>query len=159
MALILVGAYWLWPMFRLAPAIATPETVAVSDSQLPAPKESHAAPRESTRVVPPPAKQPPRDSTPRVTDTVRSVKDTARPVAPTAAPEPVSIDPAHQRYAQDWVKLRAEPNNAAAVLRVLQPGEVVTVDSLLDGWYRVVLDQRVGYVDRQYLDTLPPSRQ
>lgn len=117
------------------------------------------APVESVRVAPP-SKRPARDSTPRAADTARPVRDTAVPVVPTTHSAPVSIDPTHQRYAQDWVKLRAEPNNTAAVLRVLQPGEVVTVDSLQDGWYRVVIDpQSVGYVDRQYLDTLVPRNQ
>jgi uncharacterized protein YgiM (DUF1202 family) len=74
-------------------------------------------------------------------------------VAPT-----VSIDVARQRYAQVWANLRAEPSNTATVLLVLHPGEVVAVDSLQQGWYRVVTDQQaVGYVAQQYLDTLPPS--
>lgn len=90
-------------------------------------------------------------------DTARPVKDTTRAVAPPAPAARASIDPVHERYAQQWVKLRAEPTNTAAVLRVLQPGEVVRVDSLQDGWYRVAIDsQAVGYVDRQYLDTVPP---
>jgi uncharacterized protein YgiM (DUF1202 family) len=133
-----------------------PETTTVPAPPLPVAEPPRAAPRESTRVVPAPVKRPAKDSTPQNSDTARSVKDTTQPVKPAAAPEPVSIDPAHQRYAQDWVKLRAEPSNTAAVLRVLEPGEIVTVDSLQDGWYRVVLDQQVGYVDRQYLDTLRP---
>jgi uncharacterized protein YgiM (DUF1202 family) len=79
-------------------------------------------------------------------------------VAPTAPPEPVRIDAAHQRYAQVWANVRAERRNTAPVLRVLHPGEVVAVDSLQQGWYRVVTDQQaVGYVDQHYLDTLPPS--
>jgi uncharacterized protein YgiM (DUF1202 family) len=79
-------------------------------------------------------------------------------VAPTAPPAPVSIDPARQRYAQVWANLRAERSTTAPVLRVLHPGEVVAVDSLQEGWYRVITDQQtVGYVDQQYLDTLPPS--
>jgi uncharacterized protein YgiM (DUF1202 family) len=85
------------------------------------------------------------------------VRDTAGPVAPTAPPEPVSIDAAHQRFAQVWANVRAERSNTAPVLRVLHPGEVVAVDSLQQGWYRVVTDQAVGYVDQHYLDTLPPS--
>ena len=84
------------------------------------------------------------------------MKDTTGPVASTAPPEPVAIDAAHQRIAQVWANVRAEPGNTAAVLRVLHPGEVVAVDSLQQGWYRVVTDEAVGYVDQQYLDTLPP---
>jgi uncharacterized protein YgiM (DUF1202 family) len=79
-------------------------------------------------------------------------------VVPSAAPEPATIDPAHQRYAQVWANLRGERNSTAPILQVLHPGEVVAVDSLQQGWYRVVTDQQaVGYVDQQYLDTLPPK--
>jgi uncharacterized protein YgiM (DUF1202 family) len=85
------------------------------------------------------------------------VGDTAAPVAPTAPPEPVSIYAARQRFAQVWANVRAERSNTAPVLQVLHPGEVVAVDSLQQGWYRVVTDQAVGYVDQHYLDTLPPS--
>src|SRR5512143_3812597 len=158
-ALVVVGAYTWWPGVTATPSAAAPEATAVSAPPPLAPKASPTAPAEGTPVVAPSAKRPPRDSAPRTADTARPVTDTARPVAPTRAPGPVNIDPAHQRYAQVFVKLRAEPSNTAAVLRVLQPGEVVTVDSLQDGWYRVVMDeQAVGYVDRQYLDTMPPAR-
>jgi uncharacterized protein YgiM (DUF1202 family) len=78
-------------------------------------------------------------------------------VAPTAQAEPVSIDVALQRIAQVWANVRAERSNTAAIVRVLNPGEVVAVDSLQQGWYRVVTDQGVGYVDQHYLDTLPPK--
>ncbi|HEY7682345.1 MAG TPA: SH3 domain-containing protein [Gemmatimonadales bacterium] len=85
------------------------------------------------------------------------MKDTAGPVAPTAPPEPVSIDASRQRIAQVWANVRAERSNTAPVVRVLHPGEVVAVDSLQQGWFRVVTDQGMGYVDQHYLDTLPPK--
>lgn len=161
-ALIILAAYQMWPRFNVAPPGAPPETPTVAappPAPTPTPKESRAAPVESVRVapvesvrpVPPSPSQAPRESRP-------PVADTAGPVAPTAPREPVSIDVARQRYAQVWANLRAERSNTAPVLRVLHPGEVVAVDSLQQGWYRVVTDQQdVGYVDQQYLDTLPPS--
>jgi uncharacterized protein YgiM (DUF1202 family) len=87
------------------------------------------------------------------------VGEAARTLAPTPPPEAVSIDAAHQRFAQVWANVRAERSNTAPVLRVLHPGEVVAVDSLQQGWYRVVSDEAVGYVDQHYLDTLPPNGQ
>lgn len=171
--LLLVAAYYLWPGFSVgpsaapapAPSAAPPETTVVATptppapAPAPAPKETRAAPAESVRAVAPPPSRPPAESRPALTDTARPAADTARPVTPTVAAEPVSIDVAHQRYAQVFANLRAEPNNTATILRVLRPGEVVAVDSLQQGWYRVVIDQAVGYVAQQYLDTLPPSSQ
>lgn len=152
-ALIILAAYKLWPRFRGAPSAAPPETTTVAAPAPPSPtsKESRAAPVESVRAVAPSPSRPPVESRP-------PVADTARPVPPPPAPSvPVSIDPARQRYAQVWANLRAERSASATVIRVLHPGEVVGVDSLQEGWYRVVTDSGVGYVDQQYLDTLPPS--
>jgi ribosomal protein L40E len=160
-ALIILAAHELWPRLTVAPSAAPLETTTVSTRTVstppqppapaPAPRQSGAAPVESIRAVPPsPSRLPGESRLP--------VGDTAGPVAPTAPPEPVSIDAAHQRFAQVWANVRAERSNTAPVLRVLHPGEVVAVDSLQQGWYRVVTDQAVGYVDQHYLDTLPPSR-
>jgi len=152
-ALIIIAAHELWPRLTVAPSAAPRETPTVSTPpQPPAPasRQSGAAPVESVRAVLPSPSRPAAESRP-------PVGDTAGPVAPTAPPEPVSIDAAHQRFAQVWANVRAERSNTAPVLRVLRPGEVVAVDSLQQGWYRVVTDQVVGYVDQHYLDTLPPS--
>jgi len=78
-------------------------------------------------------------------------------VKPTAPSEPVGIDAAQRRFAQVWANVRAQPSSTAPVLRVLHPGEVVAVDSRQQGWYRVVIDEGVGFVDQHYLDTLPPN--
>lgn len=156
------GVYWWWPTLRLFPEAATSEMaagLAPPPSEVPVVPESRATPVDSVRPRAVPASKPAKDSTTRAEPALKPAQDSARPATPAVAAAPVGIDPAHQRYAQDWVKLRSEPSNAAAVLRVLQPGEIVTVDSLLDGWYRVVSDQQApGYVDRQYLDTLPPGQ-
>ncbi len=157
-ALIILAAQQLWPKLSVAPSdapsAAPPETPSVSTppppTPAPAPKQAHPAPVESVRAVPQTPSRPPAESR-------RPVRDTAAPSAPTAGPEPVSIDAAHRRFAQVWANLRAQPSDTAPVLRVLHPGEVVAVDSLQQGWYRVVIDQAVGYVDQHYLDTLPPT--
>jgi hypothetical protein len=55
------------------------------------------------------------------------------------------------------MNVRADRSSTAPVIRILHPGEVILVDSLKQGWYRVVSDlQGLGYVDRRYLDTSPP---
>ena len=58
------------------------------------------------------------------------------------------------RYASTWVNVRSDRKSSAPVVRILLPGEVVRVDSLKVGWYRVVSDgQAAGYVDRRLLGT------
>lgn len=165
-ALAVLAARQIWPKFSTAPSAAPvadsagapPETPTVA-APAPAPSETRAAPAESVRPVPPSTSRPPEPARPAVVDTaVRpAAGDTAGAVAPTPAPQPVSIDVEHQRYAQVWANLRAERNNTAPILQVLHPGQIVSVDSLDQGWYRVTTDRpAVGYVDQQYLDTLPP---
>jgi SH3-like domain-containing protein len=84
--------------------------------------------------------------------------DSAVPVAPAPTPEPLGTVAAQRRYASTWTNVRADRSNTAPVIRILRPGEVVQVDSLKQGWYRLVTDeQATGYVDQRYLDTLPPG--
>ncbi len=53
--------------------------------------------------------------------------------------------------------MRDGPSGSAATVRTLRPGERVLVDSLVDGWYRVVVGGRTeGFVDRSYVDEAPP---
>jgi len=60
------------------------------------------------------------------------------------------------RYASTWVNIRAGRSPRAPVLRILRPGDLVQVDSLQEGWYRVVSQQRpLGYVDRRFLSSSP----
>lgn len=155
-ALAILAAYELWPRFSVAPPAAPPDTATVAappPAPVPAPKESRAAPVDTVRAAAPSPSRPPEQSRPSVADTAQVVA----PAAPAAPPESLSIDVAYQRYAQVWANLRAERSNTAPVLVVLHPGEVVAVDSLEQGWYRVVTEQQtVGYVFQEYLDTLPP---
>jgi hypothetical protein len=72
------------------------------------------------------------------------------------APAPAS--PLARRFARTWVNVRGARDRAAPVVRVLNPGDAVQVDSLSRGWYRVLIDGRaVGYVHRSNLDPVPPQ--
>lgn len=170
-ALVIFAAFRFWPSFGATAAAVPPESTSVAaprettavaaGAPAPAttPKPPAAAPADTTRAVAPASSQPPAATRPQARDTTTPPADTARPEPSQAAAEPISIDPAHQRIAQVYANMRAEPNNTATILRVLTPGEVVSIDSLAQGWYRVVIDSvSVGYVGQQYLDTLPPRR-
>lgn len=142
-AIIAVGI-WRWQQRPLvAPVVVIPETTIVS------------APPETTAAAPAPATPPPvqQEVTPA------APVDTVRPAVPARAEPtpPVTIDLTRQRYANTWANVRAERSSTSAVLQVLDRGEIVAIDSLEGGWYRVTTDRpTVGYVDQQFLDTLPP---
>jgi hypothetical protein len=69
--------------------------------------------------------------------------------APAAAPPATGQ---LQRYARTWTNIREGRSDSAPAVRTLEPGAVVLVDSLSQGWYRVVVGGRaVGYVDGSYL--------
>jgi hypothetical protein len=73
------------------------------------------------------------------------------------SPQPALPVTTLRRYAQTWVNVRGQRRVASPVIRVLNPGEGVQVDSLQVGWYRVVVDGRPGgYVHRSNLGTAPP---
>lgn len=108
-------------------------------------------------------------STPAVAerDPVAPVATTARTEpAPVPAPARPSLPPparraalpaAAQRYASTWINVRSARSSQAPVLRVLQPGESVQVDSLAQGWYQIVTaDEVQGYADRRLLSEAAP---
>ncbi len=79
-----------------------------------------------------------------------SAVDNALP--PPAAPLQAAAAPAAptgeqlRRYAATWVNVRERRSPDAAPVRVLNPGEAILVDSLVGGWYRVVIDgEPIGY--------------
>ena len=81
--------------------------------------------------------------------------DTALTVDPLPSEAPAPAPVPRRRYATTWVNVRDGPGGAARIVRILNPGDSVLVDSLQRGWYRVVSDGgTVGYVLRRYLDTL-----
>lgn len=112
------------------------------DAPAPAPAPAPAAP-------PPPLPAAPRvppSPTPKI----------ARREVPNSTTAVPGTTPKARRYASTWVNVRAARRNSAPVLGILHPGEAVQVDSLAQGWYRVVSDRLApGYADRSLLDTAP----
>jgi hypothetical protein len=79
---------------------------------------------------------------------------------PATAPGPAirPAGPSARRYAQTWVNVRGERTRSAPAVAMLNPGDAVMVDSLVRGWYRVLVDGRVlGYVHRSTLDVARPE--
>jgi uncharacterized protein YgiM (DUF1202 family) len=73
-----------------------------------------------------------------------------RPQVPAAVAAPAPAVPSGDGEvltATDWVNVRARPSSTAPVVGVLRPGESVTVDSTVRGWYRV----RAGRVPAGYI--------
>ena len=81
------------------------------------------------------------------------------PVVSAAPVTPTPAGPLARRFARTWVNVRGGRGRGASVVRVLNPGDAVQVDSLNRGWYRVLIDgHAVGYVHRSNLDPVSPPR-
>jgi len=79
-------------------------------------------------------------------------------LARTAAQAPAAEFPEEPRWARTWVNVRAGRSGSSEAVRILDPGELVGVDSLGRGWYRVLVDGvPVGFVDRSFLAPAPPD--
>lgn len=97
--------------------------------------------------TPPPRTQLPGDSLGPAADS---------PAAPTPTLTPPLSKGTERRYASTWVNVRAHRSGSAPVVRILEPGDAVMVDSLRLGWYRAVSDgQALGYVDGRLVGTAP----
>ena len=100
--------------------------------------------------------------------------DTVPPIRATAAARPATdpvvvtivppdeglaiLLPEERRWAKTWVNVRAGRSGSSVAVRILDPGELVGVDSLGRGWYRVSVDGvPVGYVDHSLLAQAPPD--
>ena len=82
------------------------------------------------------------------------------PVVVTIVPPDTSavVFPEERRWAKTWVNVRAGRSGSSEAMTVLNPGEPVGVDSLGQGWYRVLVDGvPLGYVDRAFLAPAPPD--
>jgi hypothetical protein len=118
---------------RVAPAVLTESLV--------------APPLDSVRYIP---IQP-------VAETAAPAGEGSRPLGPLVSEAPPPDRPQVKLYATTWVNIREHRSGGTAAVRILNPGEAVLVDSLVGGWYRIVVDGRtLGYVDRSYLDTAAP---
>jgi hypothetical protein len=82
----------------------------------------------------------------------------ARAETDSERPKPGPGGRAIRRYAQTWVNVRGDRTRSAPTVAMLNPGDSVTVDSLVRGWYRVLVDGRtLGYVHRFTLDVSRPE--
>ena len=112
-----------------------------------APAESRPEP-PATVSTPPSGVQPPAPAGEIAVDS--PPPPTAAPpqaAPPRAAPPPAApMGEQLQRYAGTWVNVRDRRSPSGASVRVLNPGEAILVDSLIGGWYRVVIGgQAIGY--------------
>ena len=112
----------------------------------------------TTTTVPPPVRL---DTVPPIVAAApveyRPVPD---PVVVTIIPPDTSVVafPEERRWAKTWVNVRAGRSGSSEAVIVLNPGEPVGVDSLGQGWYRVLVDGvPLGYVDRTFLAPAPPD--
>lgn len=140
---------------RQTPA-ATPTELAPLAEPAAAPRPRDASPIPSA-VNPDTALAPvlesPSESLPPGPDTVASTVSIAPRSEDTSA-----VSSGERLYASTWMNVRAGRSGGAPVLRILRPGEGVQVDSLRQGWFRLVSGpEPLGYVDRRLLDSSPPS--
>jgi len=128
--------------------------LAPSPAPQPGPGQKVAAPAVRADSL---AVAPSRERTP-ASDPPPPIQTGNRAPAP-IPPEPtamVSSTGVISRYASTWINIRSRRSPRAPVLRILRPGDLVQVDSLQVGWYRVVSQQRpFGYVDRRLLSNSP----
>jgi hypothetical protein len=164
MALVIIGGVALIVVANVVierSGIVPPRSAALEPAPRPvvAPqpsRESLLPAAESLRRTRPAAPQPESQPQSPAPSPTRAAESLAPPV-PLAAVAPAGASTTERRYASDWTNLRASRSSSAAVIRILRPGEAVLVDSLGQGWYRVVSDgQPVGYADRRLLGTTPP---
>lgn len=128
---------------------ARPSAIAVDSAPQPPPAVVAAQPAES---MPPIDSTSPADSTPAAAEVPAAVPAPS----PTPARTPPADESLERRYASTWVNVRAGRSGLAPVIQILKPGEAISVDSLRQGWYRVVADgQTLGYVDRSLIGAPP----
>jgi hypothetical protein len=98
----------------------------------------------------------PADSVPAPASPMQASPAPRSPAPAVARSAPASSEV--RRYAQTWVNVRGERTRAAPTVGMLNPGDAVTVDSLVRGWYRVLVDGRtLGYVHRSTLVVSRPE--
>ena len=97
-----------------------------------------------------------------VVETTPPPTEAAQPVAP-PAPIDAQLGPApgpdaQLRWTLTWVNVRDARSPESEVVRVLNPGERVTVGDRARGWWMVYIDgAAVGYVANSVLDTIAPD--
>ena len=124
----------------MAPAESQPEPPAAESTPSSSVQPLAPAGDSTPDSPPPPAAAPPQAAPPQ-----------AAPPAAAATGERL------QRYAATWVNVRERRSPDAAPVRVLNPGEAILVDSLVGGWYRVVIGgESIGYAyDSNLSESVP----
>jgi hypothetical protein len=126
------------------------------------PSAAAARPADTTSALAAPAPGPaavgsPAAAAPRSRTADRSTR-TKVADTPSSGPPPAPTAAGIRRYAQTWVNVRGERTKTSPTVGMLNPGDAVTVDSLVRGWYRVLVDGRtLGYVHRSMLDVSRPE--
>lgn len=139
----------LWPVLMVAGVLVV--VMLVVDRRQAGPRAPTGSPSTAALETTSPIPAQPMPETPP------APADSSRPVESPPSELPPSAGGLLQRYATTWVNVREARGPGTPAVGVLNPGEAVLVDSLRGGWYRVVVDGRtLGYVDRSYLDTVPP---
>jgi uncharacterized protein YgiM (DUF1202 family) len=145
-----------------APPPSRLPTTAVAPNPPPAPVVTARPPEvpvDTVRAAPPP---PPAETK---VEAAPPATVSAVPAAPAHTAEPAAapatgaiVRPGTRRlYANIWVNVRSERSNSSNVIQILRPGQAVVVDTLIQGWYRIVAEHdAVGYVDKHYLQESPP---
>jgi ribosomal protein L37E len=167
---VVLFAAGIWLKAPVTPPARLPVTAVqpvVAPQLPPAPAEQAAGTGTDTvSTLPSHPVDTPREAPPPVVDTVRPpapapAAPAAEPVksaAPTSAAMPIDTAGGKRFYASTWINVRSDRSNTAPVLRILKPGEVVRVDVLERGWYRVAGDTTSpGYVDRRFLSDSSPT--
>jgi hypothetical protein len=146
------------PSYRLWPVLAVGGVLVLGVALL-AVVMPHLGPKAAT----PAPGGPPRETNPTLAGPGSEAPRAAAPAQPhsvaTAPVAPAPEAPLAKRVARTWVNVRGGRGRAAPTVRILNPGEAVQVDSLIRGWYRVLIDGRAaGYAHRSNLDPVPPAR-
>jgi hypothetical protein len=120
--------------------------------------DRRASPDETSPTVATPPGAMGTDST--AEDAAADPREAVRLPAVSPAPvTPTAPSALATRFARTWVNVRGGRGRATPTVRVLNPGQAVQVDSLIRGWYRVLIDGRVvGYVHHSNLDPVSPPR-
>jgi hypothetical protein len=136
-AMVLAGIALWWAARSGQPHdLSTTETAARRTGPIPSqPRDTAVSRADSPVTVPGPVTSPEVGASATLTARSESMSRTGR----------------LRRVASTWANVRAERSPRAAVIRVLRPGDVIEVDSLARGWYRVVSDTSFGYVDQRLL--------
>jgi len=133
-------------------AVATADTGAADTVVVEAPSPPAPRPAPKTQKTTVAAAQEPASSDPA--PEVR--RQEAIPLATSGRAAATGAGSGEARYAVTWVNVRDGRSTNAAVVRVLNPGELVRVRDYEGGWWQALLDGKpIGYVGNSVLQRQP----